>query len=258
MQTARARERNRYGRRSSGPSEAGRDRGQATRPAVLNPFGRIAADRPILASARSRTSTIDGGQDAPARRLRAARGWLVFPLRGGTAMTTIETAATTIEAKARSCAAAMGSDSTRVPRTAGSARSASGPDSAPSTHTCSEQRSSWPPSTQVSRSAMSRSPLATPTHAPPRSTTGDARTSTATPRTSWSPSSPVADGPAAKHGRREHADRQHDAPHGTAPLPSDLTDDQLAAAPVLASVDALLIEELSKHEDEAFAAALES
>lgn len=52
------------------------------------------------------------------------------------------------------------------------------------------------------------------------------------------------------------ADRQHDAPHGTALLPSDLTDEQLAAAPVLASVDALLIEELS--EDEAFAAALDS
>lgn len=51
-------------------------------------------------------------------------------------------------------------------------------------------------------------------------------------------------------------DRQHDAPHGTALLPSDLTDEQLAAAPVLASVDALLIEELSEDEDEAFAAAL--
>ena len=54
------------------------------------------------------------------------------------------------------------------------------------------------------------------------------------------------------------ADRQDDAPHGTALLPSDLTDEQLAAAPVLASIDALLIEELSDHEDEAFAAALNS
>jgi len=43
-----------------------------------------------------------------------------------------------------------------------------------------------------------------------------------------------------------------------APLPSDLTDEQLAAAPVLASIDALLIEELSEDEDEAFAAALDS
>jgi len=41
-------------------------------------------------------------------------------------------------------------------------------------------------------------------------------------------------------------------------LPSDLTDEQLAAAPVLSSIDALLIEELSEDEDEAFAAALDS
>ena len=54
------------------------------------------------------------------------------------------------------------------------------------------------------------------------------------------------------------ADRQHDAPQGTALLPADLTDDQLAAAPVLASVDTLVIEELSEDEDEAFAAALDS
>ncbi len=41
-------------------------------------------------------------------------------------------------------------------------------------------------------------------------------------------------------------------------LPSDLTEEQLAAAPVLTSVDALLIEELSVDEDDAFAAALVS
>jgi hypothetical protein len=41
-------------------------------------------------------------------------------------------------------------------------------------------------------------------------------------------------------------------------LPSDLTDEQLAAAPVLASADTLFIEELSEEEDEAFAAALGS
>jgi hypothetical protein len=41
-------------------------------------------------------------------------------------------------------------------------------------------------------------------------------------------------------------------------LPGDLTDDQLAAAPVLASADALLIEDLSEDEDDAFAAALDS
>lgn len=49
-----------------------------------------------------------------------------------------------------------------------------------------------------------------------------------------------------------------EAPHGTSLLPADLTDDQLAAAPVLDSVDTLLIEELSEDEDDAFAAALES
>jgi hypothetical protein len=49
-----------------------------------------------------------------------------------------------------------------------------------------------------------------------------------------------------------------EAPHGTALLPSDLTDDQLADAPVLASIDALVIEDLSEDEDDAFAAALGS
>lgn len=48
------------------------------------------------------------------------------------------------------------------------------------------------------------------------------------------------------------------APHGTSLLPADLTADQLDAAPVLDSIDSLLIEELSEDEDDAFAAALES
>lgn len=47
-------------------------------------------------------------------------------------------------------------------------------------------------------------------------------------------------------------------PRGTSLLPVDLTDDQLDAAPVLDSIDSLLIEELSEDEDDAFAAALES
>jgi hypothetical protein len=59
-------------------------------------------------------------------------------------------------------------------------------------------------------------------------------------------------------GVSDAADRQHDTQDGTARLPSDLTDEQLAAAPVLASIDALLIEELSEDEDEAFAGALDS
>lgn len=47
-----------------------------------------------------------------------------------------------------------------------------------------------------------------------------------------------------------------DRPLGTGSLPRDLTPEELAAAPVLASVDALLIDDLSEDEDEAFAAAL--
>jgi hypothetical protein len=49
-----------------------------------------------------------------------------------------------------------------------------------------------------------------------------------------------------------------EAPHGTSLLPRDLTENQLASAPVLVSIDALLIEDLSDDEDDAFAAALES
>jgi hypothetical protein len=48
------------------------------------------------------------------------------------------------------------------------------------------------------------------------------------------------------------------APHGTTQLPSDLTEEQLAAASVLTSIDTLLIEELSEAEDDAFADALHS
>jgi len=40
-------------------------------------------------------------------------------------------------------------------------------------------------------------------------------------------------------------------------LPDDLTEEQLDAAPVLASIDTLLLEDLSEDEDDAFAAALD-
>ena len=49
---------------------------------------------------------------------------------------------------------------------------------------------------------------------------------------------------------------RNDVPHGTALLTRDLTAEQLAAAPALASVDALLIEDLTDVEDDAFAAAI--
>ena len=54
------------------------------------------------------------------------------------------------------------------------------------------------------------------------------------------------------------ADHQDETPHGTALLPCDLTDAQLAAAPILSSIDTLLIDDLDDVEDDAFAAALES
>lgn len=49
-----------------------------------------------------------------------------------------------------------------------------------------------------------------------------------------------------------------DVPQGLALLPGDLTENQLLAAPVMVSIDALLIEDLDEDEDEAFAAALGS
>lgn len=52
-----------------------------------------------------------------------------------------------------------------------------------------------------------------------------------------------------------HAD---EVPQGLALLPGDLTEEQLLAAPVMVSIDALLIEDLDEDEDEAFAAALSS
>ncbi len=47
-------------------------------------------------------------------------------------------------------------------------------------------------------------------------------------------------------------------PHGVSQLPADLTDEQLSNAPVMTSVDVLLIDDLDEDEDEAFAAALDS
>jgi hypothetical protein len=52
------------------------------------------------------------------------------------------------------------------------------------------------------------------------------------------------------------ANHHHDGPHGTGLLSRDLSDEEFAAAPVLASVDALLIDELTADEDESFATAL--
>jgi integrase/recombinase XerD len=77
--------------------------------------------------------------------------------------------------------------------TAGSRRSAGGPGWAWSIRTCCGPGSSWPRSTPVSRCATSSSRLVTPTPARPRCMTGDARTSTATPPTSSSPTSPAGD-----------------------------------------------------------------
>jgi hypothetical protein len=55
----------------------------------------------------------------------------------------------------------------------------------------------------------------------------------------------------AAHHRDEHA-------RGTSVLPADLTQEQLASAPSLASLDELLIDDLTDDEDAAFAAALDA
>ena len=57
---------------------------------------------------------------------------------------------------------------------------------------------------------------------------------------------------AMSRAAHDHGDRSH----GTALLPRDLTVEQLVSAPALASADALLIDELSDDEDDAFAAAI--
>ena len=59
---------------------------------------------------------------------------------------------------------------------------------------------------------------------------------------------------------RGNTARQHDetAPRGTSLLPRDLTPAQLKSAPVLASVDSLVIDELTDEEYDAFLAALRS
>jgi len=92
-------------------------------------------------------------------------------------------------AKARSCGGRMVSASTDEPRIAGFDPSASEPASEPCTPTCSEPPSSWRPSTPACPCATCSSRPATRTRVPPRSTTADGRTSTATPPTSWSPTS---------------------------------------------------------------------
>ena len=46
-------------------------------------------------------------------------------------------------------------------------------------------------------------------------------------------------------------------PHGTSLLPRDLDERELAAAPVLPTLDALVIDDLADDEDAAFVAALQ-
>ncbi len=45
---------------------------------------------------------------------------------------------------------------------------------------------------------------------------------------------------------------------GTSQLPADLTEDQLSSAPVVTSLDSLLIDDLADDEDDAFAAAIDA
>jgi Phage integrase, N-terminal SAM-like domain len=98
-----------------------------------------------------------------------------------------------IAATARTCGGGTANASSGAPRTGGSARSGSVPGSAKCTRTCFEPLSSWLPSTPAFRCETSSSQPVTPTPEPRPSTTGDARTSTATLRTSLSHSSQAAE-----------------------------------------------------------------
>lgn len=53
-----------------------------------------------------------------------------------------------------------------------------------------------------------------------------------------------------------HAARDHDGPQGTSLLSHDLSEAEPDAAPVLASADALLTDDLTEDEDDRFASAL--
>lgn len=57
-------------------------------------------------------------------------------------------------------------------------------------------------------------------------------------------------------GVSDAAEAENDQAHGSGLLPADLTEADLASAPVLDSVDGLLVDGLSDAEDDAFAAAL--
>lgn len=94
---------------------------------------------------------------------------------------------------ARSWCATMEAVSTGARPTAGFGRSGSERGSGWYIRTCSEQPLSWLPWTPASLSAKSKSQPGTPILAPRPSTTGAARTSTSTPRTSSSPSLPAGE-----------------------------------------------------------------
>ncbi|MBI2703695.1 MAG: hypothetical protein HYX32_00165 [Actinobacteria bacterium] len=54
----------------------------------------------------------------------------------------------------------------------------------------------------------------------------------------------------------DDATNEHERPHGFNLLPRDLTEEELDAAPVLKSLDDLVIEDLTDEEYEAFLTAL--
>jgi integrase/recombinase XerD len=89
-----------------------------------------------------------------------------------------------------------------APPIGGSARSATERASTTFIRTCCGPRSSWLPSTRVSRYEMSKSPPAILIRGRPPSTTDGARTTTATPPTRSSRSSPAAD--SARHASNHH------------------------------------------------------
>jgi hypothetical protein len=88
--------------------------------------------------------------------------------------------------------------------------------------------------------------------------TGAARTSIGTPPTSSSRSWQAVDVRRTLEDMSDAARHSDGTARGTLLLPADLTPDQFASTPVIASLDTLLIDDLTDEEDDAFAAALDA
>ncbi len=148
-------------------------------------YGSLKRARPTPRISGSSAVTERCGSSARATSRRRFRSCRARPERS--------TSPSVSDTTVRSCDAATANDSIVAPHIAGCARSANELGSKVCILTCCAPGSSWRLSTPVSRFVTCRSPPATPIRGRPRSTTGDARTSTGTLPTSLSPSSPETD-----------------------------------------------------------------